>query len=199
MKRNVTLIVLIFSAILIFTACSSNSSNENNTNAVEDSQENSSNNDIQQGQNNDVAQTNDSESTDSPLPIVENNESGGTRLAGSIFTVAELEGGLEIGASQEEVSIFFDSHPYHEVTASYDGRDVWRYDIGAQSDYSFESEADLHDQEGILNGSVPIQMFIYFNDEGIVNGYTVYQAGEGDSITVYQTLGDGTRKVETIE
>jgi hypothetical protein len=93
---------------------------------------------------------------------------------------------------------FLTGHPYQEVTASYDGGDAWRYDFGAQPDYVYEVESDRHDHEGILSGDVPLQVFIYFDGEGRVNGYTAYQAGEDGTITIYQTLGDGTRKVETI-
>lgn len=190
MRKNIFLLVMIFSAVLISSACSSNnSSSENVTAPIEDNQE---------GQNNEDIAANDVEDNDVALPNDSGNESGGTRLAGSIITVAELESGIAIGASQQDVSIFFDSHPYIEVTSAYDGREAWRYDIGAQPAYSFESETDLHDQEGILNGDVPLQIFIYFDEEGIVNGYSAYQAGEEGTINVYQTLGDGTRKVDTI-
>jgi hypothetical protein len=191
MRKNISLIVMIFSAVLIFSACSSNSTLiEKDTPPAED---------YQVGQNSEDTASNEVEGNDVSLPNDSGSEIGGTRLAGSLYTVAELEGGLDIGASQEEVAIFFDSHPYQEVTSSFDGKVTWRYDIGAQADYSFESETDLHDQEGILNGDVPLQIFIYFDEEGNVSGYSAYQAGAEGSINVYQTLGDGTRKLDTIK
>ncbi len=179
MRKTILVIVVIFSALLILSACGSNNSSNGNAAAPN------------------VAVPNDT------APIEDTNNSSadgseGTQLAGSIMTVAQIEGGLPIGATQEDVSILFDSHPYDEVTASMDGGTAWRYDFGAQADYSYEEVSDLHDQDGILNGDVPLQVFIYFDEDGKVSAYTAYQAGADGTITVYQTLSDGSRKVETI-
>ena len=193
MKRTLYLIVMIFSAMLIITACGSNNSNNDvNTSPVVETP---------------VAETPDAETpavetpvedTNNPLPSDSGDEIQGSQLAGSIMTVDQLESGLAIGATQEDVNILFDSHPYKEVSASMDGGIVWRYDFGAQADYSYEEELDLHDEAGILNGEVPLQVFIYYDDEGKVSAYIAYQAGEEGKITVYQTLSDGSREVNTI-
>jgi hypothetical protein len=173
MKKTMYLIVMALSAMLIVAACGS-SSNDYSA-PIED--------------------------VDNSLPgsdSVNDNTAGGTQLAGSVITVADLEARLNIGASQEDVTILFDSHPYQEVTASSDAGNVWRYDFGAQADYTFESEVDMHDQQGILNGDVPLQVFIYFDEKGNVSHYTAYQAGSDGKITVYKTLNDGSREVENI-
>jgi len=192
MKKMMYTFVMIIAATVILAACggSNNAANEGNPAPVEDTNKAP------------VTEALPDDSKDAGKDVdgkVDNNDdTQGTRLAGSIMTVAELESGLAIGDTQEDVNILFDSHPYQEVTAFMDGSNVWRYDFGAQAEYSHEEQSDTHDQEGILNGDVPIQVFIYFDEEGKVSAYTAYQADEAGNINVYQTLGDGTRKVDTI-
>jgi len=190
MKKKLIFILMILSAMLIFSACSTNSANESEQNSstpIEDQQENESNTD-----------TDDAtgvEGDDNASP----NESEGSMLAGELVTVAQLEGGLQIGDSKEDVSILFDSHPYHEVTSLYDGGEAWRYDIGAPAEYSYDTNSDVHDHDGVLSGDVPLQIYIYFDSEDKVSGYSAYQEGAEGTINVYQTLSDGTRKVDIIE
>src|SRR5690554_1647589 len=112
MKKQILFSLIILAAMLVFSACSNNTNEENiDTNPDNETpiEENQENNEPEAEPNNDEVIVDETEGSEDALPSGDNEGNEETRLAGSVVTVAELEGGIAIGDSQEDVNIFFDS------------------------------------------------------------------------------------------
>lgn len=115
------------------------------------------------------------------------------------ITAAELEGGVVVGSSAEEITALLGLE-YTEVLAALTGEPTWRYDIGAQEGYVFESSSDTPDVSGLKESKLTLQVFVYFNDEESVTGYSAYESKPGDeSVDVYHLMEDGSRISEKID
>jgi hypothetical protein len=75
---------------------------------------------------------------------------------------------------------------------------MWRYDLGVTDNYLFDSNgSDTVDLKAIKNGSVQMQLFVSWSDNGTVQSYVVYYKGKEGQIREYRKNSDGSEK-ETV-
>ncbi|GEM_PF-2141068 len=195
--------IAVIAALLLLSACSGNDQAGQNDPANEAAPQ-------QEAGDNEGNHTDENEGTLAEPPVAEPlpddaegegsdpNADASTEPAALPFTVAELEAGMSIGMTQEEV-IELIGENYAEVTIAMDNTEGWRYDIGAAEDYSLEETMDFVDIEGIKRGDVPLQIFVSFDSASTVYGYSAYQLEDDGSITVYQWFENGESKTDTIQ
>lgn len=188
MNKKHVFTVLVLSAMLVFSACS-NEPAENEMNGV------------QEGANNEVGQGNNPEDVnDANEGIVEGEVEVSlpdTQPAELPVTVAQLSNEITVGNSKDEVLSFM-GESYQETTAVLDSSQAWRFDYGTSEEYSYDSESDSADQEGLKSGEILLQVFIYFDSEETVSGYSAYQANDEGEVTVFHLMADGTTKQESL-
>lgn len=72
--------------------------------------------------------------------------------------------------------------------------EVWRYDFPAVPGYTFSvpSGEDEVDTEGLGNESMAMQLFVTWNESGLVGDYTVYTGSGSGVINEYRVFPDGS-------
>ncbi|GIQ71062.1 hypothetical protein DUZ99_03330 [Xylanibacillus composti] len=207
MKKWTLLLASIFAAASILSACSGTNQGEQELreedNALQQEADANTEQPVDPNQSEGQGASLNDPPVAEPLPE-EHSEEGNTAVeddstetAAIPFTVAQLDANMAIGMTKEEVAALI-GDDYAEITMAMDNAEGWRYDIGAVDGYSFDDVLDSVDLEGIKQGDVALQIFIQFDSEGQVNGYSAYQADEDGSISVYQWLENGELKTDTI-
>lgn len=75
---------------------------------------------------------------------------------------------LEIGMTEEKIRSLFGTQ-FTLVENTMEGNETWRFDLGTSSDYQFQDQGiDQVDIEGLKSRKVKLQLFIDWNDRGLV-------------------------------
>ncbi|MGG1600706.1 hypothetical protein [Paenibacillus naphthalenovorans] len=104
---------------------------------------------------------------------------------------------LKMNMSQDEVKKLLGSS-YTEVTNAMEGNKMWRYDIGTKQGYNYQGEMDSIDMDGLINGSVTIQLFVDWSEEKTVNHYSFLYLKDG-KIYEYRVFEDGQVKESIVQ
>ena len=107
--------------------------------------------------------------------------------------IGEIKKSLARGMAQEEVKAIFGSK-YTEVMGSMNSENFWRFDIGADSDYNFNSGYDAIDNKGLIDGTVDTILFVEWDDNLKVNSYSFYNILEYGFNYTYQVFENGDIK-----
>lgn len=102
---------------------------------------------------------------------------------------------LELGMTEEEIRNLFGTQ-FTLVENTMEGNETWRFDLGTSSDYEFQDQGiDQVDIEGLKSGRVKSQIFIDWDDQGLLQSAALYLV---DSMKMelheYHLLPDGTRE-----
>lgn len=112
--------------------------------------------------------------------------------------VEQIRETIQIGTGKEHIRETFGA-PNAVVQSVLDNGEVWRYDLAAQDGYYFAAELDIPDLDGLGSEELAMQLMIYWNHDGAVSGYSLYEATGEQDVTVYHLLADGTEKEEKIQ
>ncbi len=116
----------------------------------------------------------------------------GTDPAGEI-TLSHVIHNLELGMNTEEVLAVL-GDDFERVTNMMDNAEDWRYDYPAEPGYTFTvpSGEDEVDTGGLRDGSLRMQVFVEWNDSGLLCNYTVYTGRADGLISEYRVFPDGS-------
>jgi hypothetical protein len=112
------------------------------------------------------------------------------------MTVEKIKQVLKIGLSQKEVIALF-GDKYTAVEGASNNQNYWRFDIGADPDYTFSTDdrlADSIDQKGLLDGTVDTILFVEWDENLKVNSFSFYNLLEYGFMYSYRVFPDGTVK-----
>lgn len=128
--------------------------------------------------------TNNLNSTVTPSNSTENND---------IVTNAKKT--LKIGMSKSDIKKTIIG-AYKEIISDNPSL-IWRYDF-VKDGYNFEPKGlpDDVDLEGLKNGSMKQQFFIYWNGENL-SGYVLYYQNKDGKVEEYRMLENGDIKTKT--
>lgn len=109
------------------------------------------------------------------------------------LTLSTIIENLEPGMNTGDVLLFL-GDDFTRVTCMMVDAEVWRYDFPTVSGYTFEvsSGEDEVDTEGLGNGSMAMQIFVAWNESGLVGDYTVYTGSGNGVISEYRVFPDGS-------
>lgn len=116
----------------------------------------------------------------------------GTGTSGDV-TLNHVIHNLELGMNTVEVtSVLGDD--FDRVTSIMVDAEVWRYDYPAEPGYTFTvpSGEDEVDIGGLESGSMRMQVFVVWNESGLLGDFTVYSGGAGGIISEYRVFPDGS-------
>ncbi|GEM_PF-4830379 len=116
----------------------------------------------------------------------------GTGPAGEV-TLSHVINNLELGMNTEDVLAVL-GDDFERVTNMMDNAEDWRYDYPAEPGYTFTvpSGEDEVDTGGLRGGSLRMQVFVEWNDSGLLCNYTVYTGNAAGVINEYRVFPDGT-------
>ncbi|BBH23639.1 hypothetical protein Back11_49840 [Paenibacillus baekrokdamisoli] len=172
MNKKLALVAVALTTTLILGACGNDNSNTKKSNTTQNTTGN-------------AATTNNT------------TKGNGQELASIPVTINDIESNLKVGSDQSEVTKLMGDK--HEVVKSADGN-VWRFDIGLKGDYTYANDKTDPDRDSIVNGTVPLQVFYYFDKDGKLVSYDAYQPGVAGSkdLSVYRMSKDGARINATV-
>lgn len=100
---------------------------------------------------------------------------------------------LDLGMNTTEVIAVLGDN-FARVTNMMDNTEVWRYDFPTEPEYIFTVPAheDEVDTEGLRSGIMRMQVFVEWNDSGLLGNYTVYTGNAAGVINEYRVFPDGT-------
>lgn len=105
-----------------------------------------------------------------------------------LHVLQKIKNELSLDLNESEVkSILGDK--YTEVTTKSDV--VWRFDFGAQEEYSYSDSNASADLDGILNGDLDVQLFVSIDDGEVEAISAVYLTEEDNDLLEYKILPDG--------
>ncbi|MED1863892.1 hypothetical protein P4V41_10565 [Fictibacillus nanhaiensis] len=109
--------------------------------------------------------------------------------------IEEIKKSLARGMTQEEVKAIFGSK-YTEVTGSMNDENYWRFDIGADPDYNFNSgdDSDALDNKGLIDGTVDTILFVEWDENLKVNSFSFYNILEYGFNYSYRVFENGNIK-----
>ncbi|MFO7626228.1 MAG: hypothetical protein R6V62_03085 [Candidatus Fermentibacteraceae bacterium] len=100
---------------------------------------------------------------------------------------------LELGMNTEEfLAVLGDD--FTRVISMMVDAEVWRYDFPTEPGYTFTvpSGEDEVDTGGLGSGSMRMQVFVVWNESGLLGDYTVYTGNANGVITEYRVFPDGS-------
>jgi hypothetical protein len=107
---------------------------------------------------------------------------------------------LRVGLSKQAVEKFF-PRGYEKVLLESDEREIWRYDFGTIVGYVYNENHDYGDIAGMQAGTVREQLFIEWDDNGKIRGYTYFylvNEEKDKAIYSYEMLPDGTERQRVV-
>lgn len=113
--------------------------------------------------------------------------------------IRQMVNKLKLGLSEAEVKDVFGDN-YVEVVGAMAGEQMWRYDFVGEEDYQFETESfdgvfiDSVDRDGIINGSMRMQLFITWSEragQNEVESYALYYRGHDGNMYNFRLYADG--------
>lgn len=109
--------------------------------------------------------------------------------------IEEIKKSLSRGMTQDEVKAVFGSK-YTEVTGSMNSENFWRFDIGADPEYNFNSgdDSDSIDDKGLIDGTVDTILFVEWNENLKVNSFSFYNILEYGFNYSYRVFENGNIK-----
>lgn len=114
-----------------------------------------------------------------------------------VNSVDDIKQHLKMDMTQDQVIELLGTK-YTEVTNAMEGNMMWRYDLGAKPDYSYQGEMDSVDMEGLINKSLAIQLFIDWSEDQVVNHYSFLYLKDGQ-IHEYRVFHDGYVKESVVQ
>ncbi|OEF95706.1 hypothetical protein [Desulfuribacillus alkaliarsenatis] len=112
---------------------------------------------------------------------------------GDEVTMTTVRYELFIGMTEKDV-IKVLGNQYKQVIGAMDNSRLWRFDINTVDGYvSPDDELDTGDIDGLLSGALSIQVFIQWDDTGLVNGFSALYLNEADGrVYSYYKFEDGS-------
>ncbi|MGM0805023.1 MAG: hypothetical protein ACQET8_09785 [Bacillota bacterium] len=109
--------------------------------------------------------------------------------------IEEIKKSLARGMTQDEVKAIFGSK-YTEVTGSMNSENFWRFDIGADPEYNFNSgdDSDSIDDKGLIDGTVDTILFVEWDENLKVNSFSFYNILEYGFNYSYRVFKNGNIK-----
>lgn len=150
-------------------------------------------------QTNQTDQTDANETNASTKNETNGNKQGNEPTQNQTLTIEQVKEQLKVGMTQEEiVEILGES--YTEVSSAKDNTPMWRYDLGATADYSFEGPNDAIDMEALESGDLELILFINWNEEEQVSDWiSAYYVNEADGkIYEFRIFPDGGERENPI-
>jgi len=116
----------------------------------------------------------------------------GTGPAGEV-TLNSMIHGLELGMNPGDVIAVL-GDDFTRVVSMMVEAEVWRYDFPTEPGYTFmvPSGEDEVDTEGLGNGSMRMQVFVVWNESGLLGDYTVFTGSENGIINEFRVFPDGS-------
>jgi hypothetical protein len=106
---------------------------------------------------------------------------------------------VAIGLSDKQVKSIL-GPKYVQVTSALDGSNMWRYDVGAMKDYQFDNFMDEVDISALKGGTLNMQVFISWSDQGVVEHIAAYYVNGNDNLLhEYMKFPTGETKDNAIE
>ena len=99
--------------------------------------------------------------------------------------VQAIKDALYIGADKADVFQFLKVPP-QQVYAAYGGEIMWRFDIGTVENYTFNTNNDTLDLDGLGDGLVSIVVFARFDEHDELFRYTIYYRTTRGDIMEYR-------------
>ncbi|WP_157077385.1 hypothetical protein [Robertmurraya korlensis] len=115
-----------------------------------------------------------------------------TQVEKEEVTLNFLKENLSIGMTTEQVYSLLGTPSVGDQT------ELWRYDIGTATDYSFISQGEDHiDSEGLINGKLKLQLFIRWDSNKTHTISVAYHDPADHYIDVFHRFQDGTEKTDS--
>lgn len=72
--------------------------------------------------------------------------------------------------------------------------EVWRYDFPTEAGYTFTAQSgeDEVDIAGLESNSMRMQVFVVWNESGLLGDYTVYTGSPGGAVREFRVFPDGS-------
>ena len=108
-----------------------------------------------------------------------------------------LKTNLKSGKSKKEILqlIEFD---YVKVLPVEGVSEIWRFDIGTNDGYKYESNVDTVDLDGLSSESVSLILFLIWNNKDELNRYVIYYKNSADGSIKECSLSDNEKIREII-
>lgn len=100
-----------------------------------------------------------------------------------------------IGMTEKEIRDLF-GKKFTLVENSMEGNETWRFDLGASPDYEFQDHGiDEVDIEGLKSGKVKQQLFIDWDEQGLVQSGALFMVDlKKNEFYEYHLQPDGTKE-----
>lgn len=108
-------------------------------------------------------------------------------------TLAGITRNLEQGMTPDGVIAVLGDDFTRVVSIMVDA-EVWRYDFPAEPGYTFTAQSgeDEVDIAGLESGSMRMQVFVVWNESGLLGDYTVYTGSPGGAVREFRVFPDGS-------
>lgn len=114
-----------------------------------------------------------------------------------VVDFAYVKAQVKVGMTREQV-IKLLGDQYTEVVSSTDGRKILRFDITGNKEYKYTfKDFERIDKEGILNGSMLLQVFVTMSDKDTVATYAAFKKADNGNVFEYRVFENGTEREST--